>query len=54
MFLSNNDCETPYKGISIDLLSINFNLLSTLVFCIMFTTRYVILKSLLYYQQYDS
>ena len=29
-----NDCETPYIGIYIDLLSINFNLLSVLLHCI--------------------
>ena len=30
IFLYNNDCETPYIDIYIDLLSINFNLLSVL------------------------
>ena len=30
IFLHNNDCETPYIDIYIDLLSINFNLLSVL------------------------
>ena len=30
MFLYNNDCETSYKDIYIDLLPINFNLLSVL------------------------
>ena len=30
IFLHNSDCETPYKDIYIDLLSINFNLLSVL------------------------
>ena len=29
-FLHNNDCKTPYIDIYIDLLSINFNLLSIL------------------------
>ena len=31
IFLHNNDCETPYIDIYIDLLSINFNLLSVLL-----------------------
>ena len=30
IFLHNNDCKTPYIDIYIDLLSINFNLLSVL------------------------
>ena len=30
IFLYNNDCKTPYIDIYIDLLSINFNLLSVL------------------------
>ena len=30
IFLSNNDCKTPYRDIYIDLLSINLNLLSVL------------------------
>ena len=30
IFLHNNDCKTPYVDIYMDLLSINFNLLSVL------------------------
>ena len=33
-FLHNNNCETPYIDIYIDLLSINFNLLSVLQHCL--------------------
>ena len=33
IFLHNNDCETPYIDIYIDLLSIYFNLLSVLLHC---------------------
>ena len=33
IFLHNNDCETPYIDIYIDLLSINFNLLFVLLHC---------------------
>ena len=33
IFLRNNDCEIPYIDIYIDLLSINFNLLSLLLHC---------------------
>ena len=46
IFLHSNDCKTPYIDIYIDLLSINFNLLS--VFSIMLTFRSVILKSTLH------
>ena len=33
IFLHNNDCESPYIEIYIDLLSINFNLMSVLLYC---------------------
>ena len=40
-FSVENDCETPYIEIYIDLLSINFHLLSALsYFCIVPTIRY--------------
>ena len=45
-FLHNNDFETPYIDIYVDLLSISFNLLS--YFSIMLTIRSVILKSILH------
>ena len=53
-FLRNNDCETPYIDVCIDFLSIKFNLLSVLIFCIIFTIRSVILKSILCYKLYNS
>ena len=54
IFVHNNACETPYIHIYIDLLSINFNLLSLLMFCLMFTIRSVIFKFILHEQQYNS
>ena len=46
IFQQNNDCETPYIDVYIELLLINFNLLS--YFSVMFTSRSVILKSVLH------